>query len=867
MNNIIENVQGEIKVWYAEKGFGFVRTELYGDVFLNKSVIKNDNGVEKGQKVRITIEPSKVKKGEYQVCQIHFAEEHHHLLAKVEWFNGTFGVAKFQNSEYFIHKNEIKYGYLDEEDLIIFVPTHRHNKLSASKVVLIDSSLKLDSNFKNLSNIFLKSEFKNKIQILNKLSPNIRIELLKLEINVNNISANEVLKYMDYKELLPLVVPYFDITYSINHLDILKDKEKIQNLPKEVFEQFIHTYLGFTLDNYHSVRGSEEQLIEILNLIKWSDLFEKHIDKIIEYFINAPFDWIKKSTSKKKYSKNDLLNLIPPHLHTIMLDKYMNDEIGKVDIYGLINLTGWKEEYYDLYEMNLDNFFEKTEWNKNDSSIENPSRKILLSLLPFDTQKKLVDDYIERRNSLNTVDMFHYIDFYSQRVEEDNQERISKLLTSVNNWLNKYSLNRNTQNTFKIVSSQFLNSNFQIQLKCLQHESFFFNENIKIQILNSFTRSYLSNIYDYKEKSLKVSKYSYVSSQISKIATKLGNTDFIESLEKYKYLSGYKESITHNDNQFNQLLLFIYDLSDAYDFNTYCYYFFMLNRLEQWIFSKKMSAILGEEVKQSMLKQRQPWQFIQEFDGNIDIYEATWKSIWFDDKKIKLLTNSENLYSDYFNWEFSEYKFNFLYDYITGRQLTPLTIKVDKNLNEIIAIDNLEELSEIVFKAEIQRLYEKGDHESINKLISENLIKIPIPINSVLRNECLIYLNKLQLSGLEPTRLLERAVNLNSGSLSFEQSFLYTIPIGTEEFAIIWESLEIDKAKATHIFKCRIQDYQLIFSDIQNFLSSYTGVRSILNNKNEQQERKSKLGYYRRIDHDNFMFDKWQEKLHNVLPI
>ena len=397
------------------------------------------------------------------------------------------------------------------------------------------------------------------------------------------------------------------------------------------------------------------------------------------------------------------------------------------------NRTGWKEEYYDLYEMNLDSFFEKTDWSKNDSSIENPSRGILLSLLPINTQKKLIDDYIGRRTSLDTIDMFHYINFYSQRKDEDNQEKISKLLTSLNNWLDKYSKNKrksksSTNNTFEIVSKQFSNANFQTCLNCLKHESFFFTYDIKIQILNLFTRNHLSKIYAFKESSLKVSKYSYVSSQISKIATKLGNIDFIESLERYKYFLKGEESNIDDDNQINQLRLFLYNLSDVYDFNAFCYYFFMLNRLEQWVFSKKMSAILGEEVKQSMLKQRQPWQFIQEFDENIHIYEATWKSIWFDDKKVKLLTNNENVYSDYFDWKFSEYKFNFLYDYITGRQLTSLIIKVDKKLNKIIDIDNLEELSEVIFKAEIQRLYEKGDNESINKLISENLTKIPIPI-------------------------------------------------------------------------------------------------------------------------------------------
>ena len=148
------NVQGEVKIWFTAKGFGFVKTELYGDVFFGKDIVKNEQKIEKGQKVRMEVLPSIVKRGEYQATKIYFTENDQienkqienkqiendqYELATVEWFTGVFGVAKFQHKEYFIHKNEIKYGNLYDGNLILFIPTIRNNKPSASKIISIKS--------------------------------------------------------------------------------------------------------------------------------------------------------------------------------------------------------------------------------------------------------------------------------------------------------------------------------------------------------------------------------------------------------------------------------------------------------------------------------------------------------------------------------------------------------------------------------------------------------------------------------------------------------------------------------------------------------------------------------------------------------
>lgn len=310
-----------------------------------------------------------------------------------------------------------------------------------------------------------------------------------------------------------------------------------------------------------------------------------------------------------------------------------------------------------------------------------------------------------------------------------------------------------------------------------------------------------------------------------------------------------------------KLKLWVYDVIQYFDFDQYCFYYFTLNSVEKSIFNKKAKAIMGETLKQAMLKQREPWTLIgQDIENDIKTYSASWKSIWFNEGEIRFCIDNHCNFSKPFTWNFSEEKFNLLFDYISGRKLENLKVWV--KFNSIIKVENLEDLETIIWKVQVQKEAESGlSLDPRNKSINS------IPINMILRNQCIQLLNQLQLSGLEPTRVLEKTFNLEKGGFSVDISLLYSIPINKNEIAMIWESLELEKSKATHIFRCSSDEYIDVFSDIELYLQSKLKVRSSLNSTdNEDVERQIKMKYLCRIDHDNFNFSKWKKSLCEALP-
>jgi len=313
-----------------------------------------------------------------------------------------------------------------------------------------------------------------------------------------------------------------------------------------------------------------------------------------------------------------------------------------------------------------------------------------------------------------------------------------------------------------------------------------------------------------------------------------------------------------------KLLLWVHDFVEL-DFNQYfklfSFYYFTLNNTERKLFNKKARLFLGNELKKSLLKERIPWTYCKTNENEVDIYKASWRSIWFLDDYIQICKDNDYNFTKPFKCEFSEEKFNLLTDYISGRHLNDLEIFAYKG--NVLKINGLEELEEIIWKAQIQKEIETG--EQTERKQGKN----KIPINIVIRNQCVQYLNKLQLNGLEPTRLLEKSFNVVKQSFSVDISLLYSIPLNTNEIAIIWESLELDKAKATHIFKCDKNEYSEIFKEIELYLSTAIKVRSSLNSISDTDiENQKRLRYKCRIEHDNFDNDitKWKLKLFEVVP-
>lgn len=315
-----------------------------------------------------------------------------------------------------------------------------------------------------------------------------------------------------------------------------------------------------------------------------------------------------------------------------------------------------------------------------------------------------------------------------------------------------------------------------------------------------------------------------------------------------------------------KLKLWLNDIYGKFDYKLFSNYYFTLNSNDRKIFNRRAKAFMSEEITTSIYKLKEPWKLFETlYNENhelVQIYSATWKSIWFRDGYILICIDKEPKFSEPYIWDFSEEKLNLLNEYISGKKLSELKITVIGN--KIKNIEGLDYLEEIIWKLEIQR-------EIYSENIGSNILHITrdlkIPANMLIKNRCIQFLNQLQLIELEPTRIIEKIYNLKSNSITIDVSLLYSIPINNFEIAIIWESLELEKSKRTHIFKCSSDEYKNIFNDIENNLVNQIKIRSKLNSSDfEDVNYQKKLKYLSGINHDNLDYKKWESDLFELLP-
>jgi hypothetical protein len=376
------------------------------------------------------------------------------------------------------------------------------------------------------------------------------------------------------------------------------------------------------------------------------------------------------------------------------------------------------------------------------------------------------------------------------------------------------------------------------------------------------------NIIDNKIKSILGKDEIELTSNFLKILNSFNSTIFnlchelkIEALLNTSNIESY---LVTKGNVPQLLKLWINGLIDYFDFNTYCFYYFTLSLEERKIFNKKAKAKMGAEINKSMLRKREPWRFIQKIfiEDNVeaDYYSATWKSIWFGKETIRICMDNKPSFSQQYNVEYSEEEFNFLHEYFSGRKMQELKIIAIGNC--IKNIDGLEDLEVLIWKFKLNKFNEKSEGSKIRTLSTNR-----IPVNMLLRNQCIQLLNNFQLKELEPALVLENTFNPIRAESRLDVSLLYSIPLNKYDIAIIWESLELEKAKATHIFKCSRIEYENIFSEIEYYLSANLKVRSALNSKdNTAIDNQKRLRYLTKIEHDNFNFFKWENSLYQILP-
>jgi hypothetical protein len=308
-----------------------------------------------------------------------------------------------------------------------------------------------------------------------------------------------------------------------------------------------------------------------------------------------------------------------------------------------------------------------------------------------------------------------------------------------------------------------------------------------------------------------------------------------------------------------KMKLWVYDVYNVFDYNNYGFYYFRLNKYEKKRYNQKARELMKEDVTNMMIAQRIPWEYKYTDEQGINHYSASWRSLWFLDAGIKVCikkVEDENIFSPTYKWEYSEEKFNFLFGYLSKKRIEDLDIE-EKDGN-ILKIKGLERLEETIYKVNLEKNIAEKGLEKVAKEEGEN----KIPPSLIIKNQCVNYLNNLQDVDKNPTRILEISKDYMSGNIHTDTSLLFSITKG-ENIFIVWESLEFNKSKATHVFKIKLDEYSESLEKISEFLEKNLKVRSKLNS--DSFDEKEKLKYLCRIDHDNFDFKKWEVQLLNIL--
>ena len=354
---------------------------------------------------------------------------------------------------------------------------------------------------------------------------------------------------------------------------------------------------------------------------------------------------------------------------------------------------------------------------------------------------------------------------------------------------------------------------------------------------------------------------NYDVSSIIKHFYSISSKVFTSKLWYDKYIPNYHpdvENIYSNLTGKSKLLLWLTDTYGNLDYLEFSKHFHTLDSEVKKLFNKKVKEHSISEQIRAFIDQI-PDALLLLSDSETKKYKCRWRNIYFKQQKIQIFLSQNQSTNDY-PCSFSREELNLLtQEYLANRRLDDIIVTVN-NDNSIDSIEGLESIETQIIFAEIRK---NGSNESRQKVTNEEVIRM---IHNVAeRNKCIRFLNE-QNSPYNVVDIQE-LVTEDYGGLRRDISFLYCLPDNMDNIYMIWESVEFQKSKATHIFKCKSFEIENCIDIIKEFLESTIHSRSLLNSyENDDMEQKKELNYFGRVIHDSKEYGIWEERMKSILP-
>lgn len=870
---------GNIIYWNLTLGYGFIEcSELSSSIFFHKSNCNYEN-LQLFDKVsfQTSIANSKKHKGKKIAIKVNLLEignfKNYDLrIGTIQNWNGKFGFIDYPTDGkkiFLFHTRLLNSKNIQNDDLVIFNPIVS-SKDSTQLFAFFAYPISLENDVSLLKSQYEKYQIPAlKDYILNISNDNELTLTERFELELMNLGF--VSTSGDYLNLAGLLKRYSkDFSFTADFVLLSKyvsDTYLIQLWESDI----INSYDINTIKEYF-IRANADTKRAIIQKLKEADK-EVIFDKYFLYLQNL---------KKLERINNDLKTLLDIIYRN---EKTRNRTLyEKVKQYLLSTLTPddlidlWLHDYID----GLSESFVVKNFNIGDKN------SIKLLLQRKDTKGKpkyveLISKIYEQyfidiaKGNLDFEQEYPNLVKYLKIFEDEFKDRYIEIIDILQNTLKPYQqfvlwvLGINIElDAFTFVQQNIDEINHYYRLKFTLR---YLNENLDIQGLLDLVYVDLNGLKDFAIK-YKWNDVIYPTIIIEREDTHSFLNDVIDYNSKSKKdidNVDLADAIYNSIEKFNEvhIRLWMYDyLTDKkyYDYIGFRQHFKNLSNRERAYFRSKTNEKDFDEIIEQEITEVKPCINYEQKNETTKTYNAFVENIYFGNGFIKLRLENKD-YTEQFNQEYSSTGLNRI---PASHYLNKIPMKIEVESDKVIEVIGLDDLFSLIHTGEIKKalgtVIEGNERNSQNYTYTEDW---------QLRKQVIDYLNANQDKNIETIIVNEpkniyRRLDENSGIDDFEKTELFTIKIGNE-YAIVWENIDLSEDRATYIFKCLKENHSVQIQNISNAIASLAQFRSTLSSAKDENELyifKNNFGFITSIRKQrgkNKPFSNWLAKLENAL--
>jgi cold shock CspA family protein len=871
LNNIvgygfIEFSDSNESIFFHKRNCNYENLQLFDKVSFKTSISKSKKHQGKSLAVDITfIERGNIKKYELRI-------------GKVKDWNGKFGYIDYPTSgkKIFLYHTRLLYSKeLKNGDLIIFNP-----------VISIKDKTQLFAFFA------YKVSFEKDIKFLKSQYENYQLEGLKdyifsisddneTKLELELMSLGEIETSRDYLDLKSILINFK------NEFSIIPN---YQVLSKYISTPFlIQLWEDGTINSY-DINIIKEYFIEADTLTKRliiQKLTEKDKEEVIENYFNY-------------LQKNKLLQKLNNDIKTLLSIVYKSKEKSFERIYKNLkeqlfsNLSShelidlWLHDYIDglsenfiINNFDLENFINvKILLKKENGKYLELIAKIYEQYFINIANNKL---YFEQEYPK----LINYLKIYEELLKDKYKERYKLIINILQKTLKNYHkfliwvLGVNIDfDAYSYIKENLNEINHYYRLKFLLR---YINkkQNVKTEDL-SFVYIDINGLKDFATK-YKWNNVIYpLRHGVHVLNSFLDDVkDFSSIFKKEISIIELAEVIYNSIEKYNEihirLWLYIFSKDDNLSNKYYDYYGFRksfrnLTSEERKLFRSLLNIKGSAELESQEKAVVKPCKNYEQLDEKTRLYTAFIENIYFKDGEF-ILRLEDGKYTEPYSEEFSSTGLNRIpFNHTLNKIPLKIKARLDGDKRNIINVDGLEELFTLIHTSEIVKTLNAIDNDKTN-----NYDDLSYAEDWQLRKQIIDYLNENQYNEFKPLIVNEpkyfyRRIDETSKFNLYEKTLLYTIKIENKnEYAIIWEDIDLTPDKATYIFKCYHEQLETQLQKIAEAISSHTFLRMALSSKKHSEELnifKNNLGFITSIRKQrgkNDAFSNWLKKFNNAL--